>query len=151
MVYTEPSEGKKSKPRGRPFVKGNNKGKPRNDVLDNPGHESSIEGQPIDESKILLNLLTGEETITGQKPATQSLPIEEEQDAKEESKLPLVLVESIDFIRGENKLSIRLSKRHNRLYRLQIFLNDTTEVRPVTYTGASAAFSFWDVLKGLTK
>jgi hypothetical protein len=59
----------------------------------------------------------------------------------------LELVERIDFKNGKNVLSIRFSKRTNRLYRMQVFLNDETEIRPVTYTGSSQANGYWGLLK----
>ena len=67
----------------------------------------------------------------------------EPKEAKE-----LDLIESIDFKNGENTLSIRFSKRHNRMFRIQVFLNNKNEIRPVTYTGASTGYSFWALLKG---
>jgi hypothetical protein len=63
----------------------------------------------------------------------------------------LELIESLDFMNGPNKLSIRFSKKHNRMFRIQIFLNDEHEVRPVTYSGASTGVTFWNLLKGVLR
>ena len=60
-------------------------------------------------------------------------------------------IDSIDFKNGKNTLSIRFSRRHNRMFRVQIFLNDQTEIRPVTYNGSSTGYTFWNILKGLLK
>jgi len=48
-------------------------------------------------------------------------------------------------------LSIRFSAVNNRRYRIQVFLNDETEVRPVTYQGSSSGYAFWKLLKGALK
>jgi hypothetical protein len=63
----------------------------------------------------------------------------------------LVFVDQIEFVNGKNTLKIVLSKRHNRMYRVQVFLNDTMEIRPATYTGFSPASTFWGFLKEITK
>jgi len=64
-----------------------------------------------------------------------------------------VVIESIDFISKDekNKLSIKYSKKSNRSFRIQIFLNDEQELRPVTYTGSSTGNTFWSLLKGALK
>lgn len=65
-------------------------------------------------------------------------------DKKEEK---LITMEVIEFKRGKDTLSVRLSKKENRMYRVQIILNGKTEVRPVTYLGAASAYSFWNLFK----
>jgi hypothetical protein len=60
-------------------------------------------------------------------------------------------VETIHFFRGADKLSIVLVKKDNRMYRTQIFLNDVVEIRNATYTGASMAYAFWNLLKANLK
>ena len=56
-------------------------------------------------------------------------------------------IDFLEFENGKNKLKISLFKKHNRMFRIQIFLNDHTEIRPTTYTGSSMALSFWNLLK----
>jgi hypothetical protein len=56
-------------------------------------------------------------------------------------------IDFLEFEKGKNKLKISLFKKHNRMFRIQIFLNDHTEIRPTTYTGSSMALSFWNLLK----
>jgi hypothetical protein len=63
----------------------------------------------------------------------------------------LTPVDEIVFTSGKNTLKILLSKKHNRMYRVQVFLNDTMEIRPATYTGFSPASTFWGFLKEITK
>ena len=63
----------------------------------------------------------------------------------------LELIETLDFKNGENSLSIRFSKKHNRMFRIQVFLNGVSEIRPVTYTGASTGYGLWNLLKGSLK
>lgn len=66
----------------------------------------------------------------------------------DDKKKPLETIEEIDFFKGNDRLTIRFSKKHNRMFRIQIFLNNEIEVRPVTYTGARTGYSFWNLLKG---
>ena len=168
MVHQEPSEGKKYKPRGRPFPKGNKRGKLENEVLATPGHASGVEGgivapplnssivEPLIEESSVLNLLpTLVMNITDQilKENMESNQIEEvepvkEEEAKKKEGEELVIVETVDFKNGENTLSLRFSRLHNRSFRIQIFLNNENEVRPVTYTGARTGYAFWNLLKG---
>ena len=146
MVHKDVIErrNEKFKPRGKPFQKGNKNGKVENEIPVSSKPEIINEGEFIDslkKSEIVTQLL--ENGFVSQKFTA---------DVKENSeKKSLELVESIDFKNGENKLSIRFSKRHNRMYRIQIFLNDNFEIRPVTYTGSSMALTFWNLLKGALK
>lgn len=68
--------------------------------------------------------------------------------SNDDEKKPLETIEEVDFLKGNDKLTIRFSKKHNRMFRIQIFLNNEIEVRPVTYTGARTGYSFWNLLKG---
>ena len=164
MVHREHSEGSKAKPRGRPFAKGNHKGKLRNEILATSGRESSIEGgiiapplptAPVEPENILNQLpRLVMETLDSQlkecleeKQAEAVAPVE----VKKEPLKELELVESLDFMNGTNKLSIRFSKRHNRMYRIQVFLNDEHEIRQVTYNGVATGTTFWNLIKGLLK
>jgi hypothetical protein len=63
----------------------------------------------------------------------------------------LTPVDSIEFVNGKNTLKIVLSKKHNRMYRVQVYLNNTMEIRPATYTGFAPASTFWGFLKEITK
>ena len=170
MVHPEPSEGKKLKPRGRPFPKGNKRGKLDNEILVASGLKISVEGgavtPPLDSSivdpvndgifhqlpKLVMETLdnTLKECMeTNQVEAVE--PIQEVKEiaseVKKEELKDLETIESIDFKNGENTLSIRFSKRHNRMFRIQVFLNNKSEIRPVTYTGASTGYAFWNLLK----
>ena len=174
MLHKEPGKRKKLKPRGRPFTKGNKRGKSQNEILDSSGFESGIEGGTLDKveppemglsegsfdgvffqishsakesiDKVLKDCMEKNEDSHIEEVKEQS----EKEGAKKETK-ELETIESIDFKRGENVLSIRFSKRHNRMYRIQIFLNNDLEIRPVTYTGASTGNAFWNLLKGALK
>lgn len=154
----------KGKPRGRPFFKGytpHNKGKPNATLLDDPGHQIGAEGGIIatPSSSSIVEPLNASDGINLQLPpkvveAVTKLTetrMEEQEQKQGEPLAPLQLIESIEFTNGKNKVSLRLSKRHNRLYRVQIFLNDSMELRPSTYNGASTAYSFWNVLKEIMK
>lgn len=61
------------------------------------------------------------------------------------------LVDNISFSDGKNTLKIVFIKKQNRMYRIQIFLNDNMEIRPATYTGSNTAEMFWKLLKGSLK
>lgn len=174
MVHSEPSEGKKFKPRGRPFPKGNKRGKLKDDVLDASRRESGVEGgvvAPALKSAIVdpanngilcqlpkVFMQTIDNTL---KECMETNLIEEDkeiQEVKDEAKdvkkdepKELETIETVDFKNGENTLSIRFSKRHNRMFRIQVFLNNENEIRPVTYTGASTGYTFWNLLKGALK
>lgn len=66
-------------------------------------------------------------------------------------KIPDKIIEEIKFPLGENVLSLRLSIKENRAYRIQVFLNEDFEIRPTTYPGLSTGTSFWKLLKGSMK
>lgn len=133
MAHGKTIERPKRKPRGRPFPKGNIKGKIMDEVLDSARHSSGDDG---------TNVITIEESNRSETAiacASLALP---------RDKGELEVLDSMEFRNGDNKLSIRFSKRSNRMYRIQIFLNDETEIRPVTYNGSSTGVSFWNLLKG---
>lgn len=143
MVHQESGPRKTSKPRGRPFPKGNKRGKLEGDLLVTERHQISDGGEIINqESSAELKL-----------PAKAVEMMQSVIDAPkiETSSKEIELVESIDFMHGENKLSLRYSRKQNRSFRLQIFLNDELEIRPVTYQGSSTSYSFWNLLKGSLK
>lgn len=155
------NEEAKKKPRGKPFPKGHKKGS--HDIADksSSGLEISDEGGVIDPSpqEVKAEDLNRHENVLSQIPKLVMETIDHNlkeamntpQQIKEETLKDLELVESVDFMNGPNKLSLRFSKKHNRMYRIQIFLNDEHEVRPVTYSGASTGTTFWNLLKGVFK
>lgn len=164
MVHKDNSQGQKRKPRGRPFPKGNKRGKLENDLLVPSGRESGDERgvvAPTLESTLqhCANAESGGfidvpeefmEAIHQTVKENMEIPQEEQAEVKKEAK-DLETIESLDFKNGENTLSIRFSKRHNRMFRIQVFLNNENEIRPVTYTGASTGYAFWNLLKGALK
>ena len=159
MAHSEPSEGKKYKPRGRPFPKGNKRGKLENSVLADSRHDSGNERgvvaplpeqhnqEPLKPENPLSEMFTlVTNTLDHNIREAMETPIEE----KEDSGIYKIL-ETIDFKNGDNVLSIRFSAVNNRRYRIQVFLNDDTEVRPVTYQGSTSGNAFWKLLKGALK
>lgn len=168
MVYSNTISGK-AKPRGRPFQKGN-KSKPINATLDASGRESGDKGGviapsvnsanigPVNDESGIFCQLPKEVMETVDKLIKESMekPKDEQGEyvdfPKEiDGKKDLELIESVNFKNGENTLSIRFSKKHNRMFRIQVFLNDNLEIRPVTYTGANTGYTFWNLLKGAFK
>jgi hypothetical protein len=159
MVRKINSKGIKLKPRGRAFAPGNNRGKLKNNVLASPGHQIGDGGDIIanDSQQSILDpkeshlepIVLDESAFTYDKGERNidKLLNENSKIAVPEPKV----IDSIEFTQGVNKLRITLSKKHNRMFRVQIFLNDVTEVRPVTYTGSSPAMTFWQLLKGSLK
>lgn len=141
MVHTESGEGAKYKPRGRPFVKGNKRGKLENSILADTGCDISDERGIITPNRVRFN----------KEPLKAEGGYIDIPETTQEEKEGVRTIETIDFNNGENKLSIRFSAVNDRRYRIQIFLNDETEVRPVTYQGSSSGYSFWKLLKGIIK
>lgn len=58
------------------------------------------------------------------------------------------LLESIEFEFGKNKLSLQFLAKNNRQRCIKVYLNDTHEIRPVTYNGTGTGHAFWQLLKG---
>jgi hypothetical protein len=128
MVFDDVTEGIK-RPRGRPFAKGNKKGKVEGNHMDSPRRENGDRG----------------ETISAPDKSTNTERLNEpELNANCQGNEP---IDFIEFKNEKNSLKITLSKKQNRMYRIQIFLNDTIEIRPITYNGASTAMNFWNMLK----
>jgi hypothetical protein len=132
----------KNKPRGKPFQR-KAKTNTNDEDMDVGGRVSSNEGGIIEEEGILNlpTLIQDKINESVQESIKNPIPGQKELD----------LIETLNFKNGENTLSIRFSKKHNRMFRIQIFLNDKTEIRPVTYTGASTGYGFWNLLKGSLK
>lgn len=166
----------KLKPRGKPFPKDNVRGKPKSKALVPSGRESSVEGgvvapepqsvivEPLIEESTVLNLLPtlvmnttdqilkeNMESPAEIKDVGPGITLDSPKAKEAEEVKDLELIESLDFINGPNKLSIRFSKKHNRMFRIQVFLNDDNEIRPVTYSGATTGMAFWKLLKGVLK
>lgn len=152
MVHRELSEGKEPKVRGRPFLPGNKRGISSDKILVAKGSASGVR-RPDLKPKMPLK-------ADGEKSSTDSkIPILESNE-ETFSKVPVELIkennnletiETLNFKKGDNVLSIRFSKRHNRMFRIQIFLNGELEIRPVTYTGSRTGNAFWNLLKGALK
>lgn len=135
------------KPKNRPSPPRNFE-KHRNKVVSTHGNEVGTSRRDLEE-----------ETKKDILPIKEATPIKQENemlvetvDTKEtetkETENPNI-VDRIDFTNGNNKLSITFSKCHNRMFRIQIFLNDITELRPVTYTGATTGYAFWNMIKNI--
>lgn len=151
----------KTKSRGKPFPKGHKKGSHAIKEEFASGRDTSNEGRVItstpqelnneplkDDSGIQFQLLP-QSTATLIKNIKEAM--DNTQETKEKMPKDLELIESIDFVNGPNKLSLRFSKKLNRMYRIQVILNDEHEVRPVTYSGTSTGTTFWNLLKGVLK
>lgn len=61
------------------------------------------------------------------------------------------VIDSIEFKKGFNTISINLIKKSNRMYTIKVLLNESIEIRPTTYQGSSAANTFWQLLTGALK
>lgn len=163
MVHENTSKGNEHKPRGRPTSKGGKRGRPKKHLLAPSGREVSGDGGVIAPSDKLSPVMPEIEKISLNESLTKILDdIAKDTVTKEEIDNPmsdkeneetkdLELIESIEFENGKNVLSIRFSKKHNRMFRIQIYLNNEHEIRPVTYTGAHTGYSFWNFLKGALK
>lgn len=150
----------KVKPRGKPFPKDNIRGKPKIKAVDDSGRGSGVKGGVVEKVSAgqIVNHTDGlllqipqklMEVMDRTLKENMETPQEESKETNEVKQLELI--ESIDFTNGPNKLTIRFSKKHNRMYRIQIFLNEENEIRPVTYSGASTGMTFWKLLKGALK
>ena len=170
MEHEGNSEKRKNKPRGRPFAKGANGRKPKDSVLAPTGHETSDGGTNIvlppnfgkvDVSNTELFLLpvsltqqVNDELYSTLANINDNLRKENmeiinsmtpEFKIKEEEVLELE--DFLEFKRGDDVLSIKFSKKSNRKYVIQIFLNGNMEIRPAIYTGSITGKSFWNMLK----
>lgn len=154
MAYRKLSEGIKSKPRGRPFKKRIESREPENGILDITRHSISTEGGILKKIEIGATKNGSEISVLNRIP---SFIMQIDKNFKECLYNPLPIetesleMDSIDFTNGENTLSIKLFKKQNRMFRIQIFLNKTIEIRNVTYAGNSTAYNFWNLLKGSLK
>jgi hypothetical protein len=146
---------KEPKPRGRPFPKNNGRGKPKDQILDADRCDKDIKGGVVEYGNSIpiivpsvMTFKTFDEIVKENMKKTKT---DEELNESADKSSDLEIIESIDFTSGPNKLSIRFSKKHNRMFRIQVFLNDIYQVRPVTYTGSTTGVTFWNMLKGVLK
>ena len=170
MVHKKNRPRSKGKPRGRPFAKGNNEGKRFGRVLATPGHESGIRRDNIvpSSNESILRLLQEEFKPMSKKQDNVKVEMPKKEDIKigipekieispiepitvsldvKENVEECKILEFLEFKNGKNHLKICLIQKPNRMFRIQTFLNDSTEIRPVSYTGSSTAMSFWNLLK----
>ena len=148
------------------------KAKPVNEILDDTGHKGNSGNEGLEETEnksfVYKSKSPKKEKKVEQKfvkSAKREIPdpelTEEEfeilapvQFNEEETEIDekkLELMDSIPFKNGKNTLTIKYSKRNNRQFRIQIFLNDECEIRPVTYTGSQTGNAFWGLIKGVMK
>lgn len=106
-------------------------GKPREEILDHSGSSGNPE--------------TGQIQVNSE---TNSFEIEDFGERLE--KIKNILIEEIRVNDGKNEIKIELSKKHNRVFKIDVYFNQC-EIRPATYTGRSSAMNYWKLLKGLKK
>ena len=150
MVHSDNSSRTERKVIGRPFPKGNKRGRPKNEVLAPSGSTKCIEGGDIAPAPAPV-LSDIHNVVMGIVDQAVKEAFETPYSTIKTDNLQDETIETIDFVRGENTLSLRFSKKHNRMFRIQIFLNGESEIRPVTYTGATTGYAFWNLLKGALK
>lgn len=143
MVHKEPSKRMEHKI-GKPLHDKPKLRKPENEILATPRHKKSIKRGAI--APVLESLIVEPVSVEISKEV-HKLAVVEIQETKEN----MEIMETVNFINGENILSLRFSRLHNRSFRIQVFLNAENEIRPVTYTGARTAYAFWNLLKGALK
>ncbi len=143
MAYRKVIPGNLIKPRGRPPKK-----------KENENENIVTEKRPVTEKR---KYLKKEEPDISKNPDQGSAVSIFGKETKKFFSEPLPAdleceeMDCLDFKNGENLLSIKLFKKPNRVFRIQIFLNKTIEIRNVTYSGYSTAYSFWNLLKGNLK
>lgn len=166
MVHSELSKREGSKSRGRPFLKGNVKGKLGNAILDATGRESGNNRETIAPTPEELNqvyikrpaeangYIAVEVVYEGTPKEPESLPDEVKGatlTAGEGISLPqqqaLLLVDAIEFTNGENKLKIVLLQKGTRLMQCKVLLNDTIEIKSATFVSKSMASTYFEMLR----
>lgn len=153
MEHRNNLETQKKKPRGRPFSKGNKRGKLTESVLAASRSEISDGRRNIalsPQSSVVEQNKQENEVFLQSPPILENLinaPLNEKEDSQEKAR-DLELIESLQFKNGEHTLSIRFSRKNNRMYRIQVFLDEINEIRPATYNGSVTAYAFWNLLKG---
>lgn len=157
MVYRIASERKKTavRPpvRTRPFGSGQKKAADDREVLGVKRHAKPPKGKTLDTKNISEESSNDKMDFQLPKKSVHNFvkTISEEVEQDNTCSKGLEIVEKMEFTSGRNKLTIRFCKKPNRMYRLQIFLNDELEIRPVTYNGWSLAKGYWTLLKGTLK
>jgi hypothetical protein len=79
---------------------------------------------------------------------TISCPAQE--PAKPEEERAEELIKSICVEDGKNKIEITLAKSANRMYRMEFFINGLN-FKPSTFSGATPAMNFWNLLLRVIK
>jgi hypothetical protein len=156
MINSEASKEKKVKTIGRKNAPRDKKGKFDKEIIpikmkkvkkaELTDSSESINVPYVETNNLLLN-----SDLNPKEKNWDDLVKHTEIDEDEKKDMELEPIDAIEFLNGKNKLTIRFSKRHNRMFRIQVFLNNTHEVRPVTYTGSSTGYAFWNLLKGALK
>lgn len=158
MLFKRVSKRTKAKPRGRPFSKNNNRGKSNDSLLDVEGRTGRIERETL--MKKECESMKENNTVQDVAAFTPEISVVDTSKAEQKpiesiTQEPVEVVEVIDSLDFKdekgNTLKIIYRATPARRYRLQIFLNDTQEIRPVTYNGTSTSMSFWNMLKGNLK
>ncbi len=130
----------KGQPRGKPFQKGHSVRKPRSENVVDKGHSGSIEREAIapipPKQYVDLN------------PESTILMEENQQNSEVIINNDTKILDTMDFYNEKNKLSIKLILSKNRTVRVQMFLNEETEIRNMTYHGIKTGMTFWNLLKG---
>ncbi len=134
----------KPKVRGRPFQKGNKKGKMECHVLDSQGNRNGVKGGVVDP-----HLLKPHQNAS--KLEIEVLPTTKEDMKEQEPEIDGEIVEFLEFTNGKNTLKIQLNKRHSRNFKMKIILNDEIEVKPTSYVTKQSANDSWDMLKRVLK
>lgn len=175
MFYTEDNAGKKRPAKLRSNARPR-KDTPKHDDAANPGDESDIRNNPVKlkpwiekpqhrevnsiplKSEENYKIHVSEEISQGkgledlkknlQEVEDKYFNQKDESDSDDSPSKDDEIVDQIEFKNGSNVLKILFKKKHNRMFRVQIFMNEITEIRPVTYTGAMTAKAFWNLLKG---
>lgn len=133
MVYKDSDKRAKAKPRGRPFVKDNKRGKPPIEVLDDTGHK-------VSDPRGIISQIT---------KSIQLETLEVKESIKQEDQK---IIDSISFTFEKNIITILLKSilkpSGGRYFKVQIFLNDNIEVKPSSFVTKQSALSFWNLLKG---
>ena len=77
--------------------------------------------------------------------------LNQQENIENKKKLEYEIFDCIEFTKGNHKLKINLSHHVNRVWKLNILIDDEIEIRPSTYAGSKMAKTFWEMLKGSLK
>jgi hypothetical protein len=179
MVPENTGNGPTRRPRGRPPGSTKHKTSPGNSVLDPKGREGSLKGQDVASATILTSAHFKPEimqvkpiqpvnieldspeirtqadfkpprapitTVTGAISTHPEIPEGVPEKTLEDREL-----DAIVFTNGNNTLKMTFRQKDNRICNMKIYLNDTTEIRPVTYNGLHTGKTYWNLLKASLK